>query len=336
MLPVSELVMIAQRVLRIHNGDYRDEKEQERMLDEVQRMAEKALDRTERDDVADSVRITADFIRGGILGYKGTLSIYINPLEALMAGFQAVKLLEDVVRRDSSIADAFLGLGIFHCSVAKAPTIVQTALKTLGRECSLDTGLAYIRISAARGLYTPTVARRYLIQFLSPYFGHLTEEKFAVFDTLIALYPTNPYYTFLKYEEALCFHPSRFYTVEAYAELKKSIEIAGADNFSLKRYRDLLKWQYWILNPFAGANETPGISPSFREFIYYPTFIVAVSQKHRRQSTRLVHGIHTVPSETDIKRLGEEIIKRIDNSEMNLTRKNLYQWHVRDALRLSE
>ncbi|MBD3419560.1 MAG: hypothetical protein GF398_05515 [Chitinivibrionales bacterium] len=341
LLPLSSLFLVASHVLRIQNNEYSDQREQEKLYEESLKQAEKGIEQLRAySETADSATLAMKhFIEGGINGFTATLKIETSPFEALNEGLSALKLLEQAIEVDTTLYDAYLGCGIFHCSLAKSPAIVKGALKVLGRSASVDSGLAYLRLSAHNGRYTSSVAKIYLIHFLSPYYGHLRQEKTSLMHALQSQYSRNPYFFFLEFEELLCFYPPDFYALDTRRKLKNALHrCEDANQISCSRYCELLKWQYWLLNPFPPAMLRPDAKYDLQAFNYYPLFVRTVSDKHFLTSCA---DNNNKPEDfqqrrTSIEAHSEMLQKMVEESTINTNRQGFYRWHVRDALRFED
>ncbi|MBD3391742.1 MAG: hypothetical protein GF418_06750 [Chitinivibrionales bacterium] len=331
--PLSRLLLTSARILRIQNGEYESEREKERLIREAEGLAKEGIRQCDdRARISDSVHVTYDLIKGGILGYTATLKIDRSPFEALVDGLRGLRILEDVIADRPDIRDAYMGPGLFHCTLAKAPAVLGKALRLFNRGASLDSGLQYLRLSAHEGKYTRTVSKLYLIQFLSPYYGHLAEEKAGIFASLQEEYPVNAYYAFLELDEELCFHPDSFYHGGRSAARGVRRAEFATHNFSLRRYAELVEWQHWMLSQ-SGAGSLVSSERVLREFAYYPAFLVAV--KLLRAASAPLDGEAKLLDE--LGELGDQFGRRAERalkaSSMNLARRGYYEWHVRDGLK---
>ena len=314
--PLSYLLVVSGKVIRIQNGEFENERERRKLLEEIAHFSKIGLKLSEPAGISDTLLPTYLLIHSGIKGFNATLKISSNPVEAAIEGLGALKLLEKLIAMEPSINDAYLGLGIFYCALAKAPAIVRGALNVTGISVSFDKGLQYLRNSAYQGRYTSETAKQYLIQFLSPYWGHLVEEKSKIFDHLLQTYPQNPYYLFLQTDENICFH--RDLLTERYGEeLREKFSTFKISGYSKKRYLNLLKWQYSF---FDSGNVELDYKFPLREFAYYPAFLNLLQEKmqNKKEKGRL--------------RRDSSVLKILESSQMSLNRKNFFTWHVRDAL----
>ena len=329
--PLSFLLMITCRVTRVLNGEYGSQNERKQLLKEIDDLEKKVTRQIDMASISDSLLPIHLFITGGIRGVVATLKIENNIVEAAVDGFHALNDLQECIALFPTLHDAYLGLGIFYCSLAHAPGIVRAALNLTGHSISFEKGLDYLRISARSGRYTSELSSLYLIQFLSPYWGHLTAEKDSLFSSLQHRYPQNPFYVFLEVDENICFHPNRIDSLYTQRINQKMLKW-HPDNFSTQRYAQLIKWQ---INFITNSKTPPEVKPNsafdLREFSFYPLFLEALALRRAtepktKSNSRRVWGQLTKNESFAIRTLGL--------SSMSSTRRNFYEWHIRDALRL--
>ena len=327
--PLSYLLLVSGYVIRIHNGDYRTDGEREALMEQVGKQSRIGLNLSNPVSITDSLLPTYLLIHSGIKGFTATLKISKNPVEAALEGFGALKMLEKLTSLNPAIKDAFLGLGIFYCALANAPPIVRGAINVTGRAVSFDTGLEYLRQSAYDGRYTTEIAKQYLIQFLSPYWGHLAGEKRAIFESLQKAYPRNPYYMFLEADEYICFHPENLNEVFA-QKLRKKLANVRSSEYCSKRYALLLNWQGHYLD--SALFEKPDSTLDLREFTYYPLFLEALREKENLIGTGKLQTERV--GKVRLTKRGAGVLRILEASDMSSSRKNFFSWHVRDALRM--
>jgi hypothetical protein len=333
--PLSWLLLVGTNVMRIQNGEYERGHDARTILKDIAKYSAKGIDLALPEAAPDSIRATMLFITGGIKGFIATLDIDRNPVNAALFGFAAHNLLAEAVTLDTALHDAYLGLGLFNCALAKAPLIVRGALAIIGKGVSLARGLDYLRRSASGGCYTNDIARLYLVQFLSPYLGHEAGEKRNIFGMLQRAYPRNPYYLFIEIEEYLCFDPGAFYSFSFKTRVARRMKRLKTDDYSARRYAQLVKWQYLLMDPFPSRGLMPDTTFNLRGFSYYPEFLRAL-----RERVRFEPGIKESRSDR-IRRiryfrmLGLKAMKTLEASPaMPAGRKSYYLWHIRDALDL--
>lgn len=334
--PLSYLLLVGMRILRIQKGEYEDDHAKKALLRDLDKLARKGLELAgPSEKISDSLAIMNKFISGGIKGFVATLEIDVNPVKAAMDGFAAQKLLQEVAQQDTAIKDAYLGLGLFNCMLAKAPFIVRGALSITGNEVSLLKGIFFLRTAAYHGRYTTDIARMFLIEFLSPFMGDETEEKRKLLRSLQKKYPENPYFVFLELDENICFHPEEVFVFSSTGRVKKQIARFKPSDYSAKRYANLVKWQYLLANPFPAAGFAPDTAFNLRGFAYYPVFLKAFKEKNlyeketplnKRDRERRLHFIRE-----ECARAGR-IIETSSTMPQGL--KNYYLWHVRDGLKV--
>ncbi len=330
--PLSYLLSIAVDVMRFQDGDCENAEEEKELLQSILATAEEGRRLCDSFLKKNPDHPTYLLIIGGIRGFLATLKIHINPRQALSDGFQALKLLESSRDMDSRIKDSYMGTGIFNCTAANAPIFVRATLKMIGRSVSMKTGLDGLRVSAYRGQYTSVASQLFLIQFLSPYEEELKREKREIFKSLETSFPRNAYYTFLKSDEALSFYPDSFYTTANRHALAARIAAFGTFDFSSKRYANLVRYQYTLLDPHPDKNQTPDTNFQFRDYTFYPAFIEGLRYKHRVQDTLGVGETPPKKAIADLKEWRETCLDLIGDSPMNPTRKRYYKWHVKEAL----
>jgi hypothetical protein len=333
--PLSQLLSVAVDVMLYQNGDFEDEEEEKDLLKAINDASEQGSYLCQQALSKTPGHPTYMLILGGIRGFTATLKIHGNPTQAMGDGFQALKLLEKARNQDARLKDCYMGTGIFNCTVANAPLFVRATLKIIGRSVTMKAGLEALRVSAYQGQYTSVSSQLFLVQFLSPYDQELAREKKEIFRSLEAAFPRNPYYTFLKVDEALCFHPDSFFTNASRTALASRIASFGSGDFTSRRYSNLVRWQYTLLDPSPERRYAPDTSFQFRDYGFYPVFIDALRFKRAAEDS-LSPG--EKPAKADLAALEElrdSCLALIAESPMNPTRRRHYHWHVKDALRWS-
>ncbi len=327
LLPLSGLLGVSAGTIRILGGEFSSEEERKLLFNEISDLRKKTLRQLDNTDLPDSLEPLALFISGGVKGLFATLKIETAIVQAAIEGFDALGKLEKVVELSPGQSDPFLGLGIFYCLLARSPGIVRAALNLTGRAISFDKGLDYLRRSALRGRYTSETAMLYLVRFLSPYWGHLAKEKNTLLRELEDRYPGNPHYTFLRLDEAICFHPQTLPTIDT-AEIIRKSGSWNQENFSQRRYALLATMQ---LDFIAGREISvpTDTNADLHEFSFYPLFLSALAQRRSPADTgseRPTGGTFTETESAALRTLGL--------SSMSTTLRNFYEWHIRDALKL--
>lgn len=333
--PLSQLLSVAIDVMRYQNGDFQDEDEEKALLQSINDASEQGSYLCQRVLDKEPNHPTYLLILGGIRGFTATLKIHGNPSQAMGDGFQALKLLERSRGQDARIKDSYMGTGIFNCTAANAPLFVRATLKIIGRSVTMKAGLEALRVSAYKGQYTSVSSQLFLIQFLSPYEQELIREKREIFRSLETSFARNPYYTFLKTDEAICFYPDSFFTHASRTALAARIVSFSSQDFPSRRYGNLVRFQYTLLDPSPEKRLAPDTAFHFREYAFYPAFIEGLRYKRSTEDTLGTDEKPPKAATAALKEMRESAIESISNSAMNPTRKRYYQWHVTDALRWS-
>jgi hypothetical protein len=332
--PLSFLLKVSARVLRVQNDEFKDIKAQTQLLKEIGLLYKEALPLLHAGSFADSVRPTLLFIEGGLRGYTATLDIESSPVAAASQGFKALQCLDTAFALDPDLKDAYLGSGLFNCILSKYPRFLRYILGFFGKSSiSLDTGLNHLRVCADKALYSRMVARQYLVQFLSPYKSDQSAEKRDIFNLLENKYPNNPYFPFLDLDEVLCFYPDSLHAPAARERLKKQIAGLSTNNEICRRYVNLAKWQYTFIDSLPPFSLTPDSIPVDQPFSFYPPFIDAARAKYRlthehdisMDSRRQLIKFINVNKST-----AKDLLK---SSSMNPLRKRYFLWRLNDGLK---
>jgi hypothetical protein len=336
--PLSALLMVGMRVLRVLHGEYENNRVKKGLLQEIDKLASKGLELAKPGNTPDSCRPTNLLITGGIQGFTAALEIDKNPINAAINGLSSLKSLNKAAMLDTTVRDAYLGVAMFNCVMSKAPAMVRGALAFVGKKVSLAKGLEYMRVCAYGGNYTNEVALLCLVEFLSPYNGDESQEKQQIFHLLQRRYPHHPFYVFLEFDDDLCFHPEELSGFTFKDRVRGQILRFTMSNSSSKCYADLVKWQYLLVDPFPSEGLEPDKEFKLRGFSYYPVFLQAVREKIMSTTG------DSTETKTDrarrqrfIRAMGTKAERMLDASnDMPSNRKGLYLWHIRDALRVIE
>lgn len=334
--PLGSLLLLGMRVLRIQQGEYGSEREKRDLLEDVKNTAARGIELADPANYPDSCRATNQFIIGGINGFVATLDIENSPISAAMSGFSALKHLQKAITLDSSFYDAYLGMGMFNCILAKAPFYVRSALTIIGKNVSFSRGLTYLRLCATHGRYAGDIAKLYLLEFLSPYWGSEAMEKQDIFNSLERNYPQNPYFVFLDLDENLCFHKQAVFNFSYKSRLNRQISRFRTAEYFARQYANLVKWQYLLIDPFPASGVSPDTSLAMGDFSYYPIFLQALREKYLLGNGNQDSKADRVRRQRYIKSLGASASKMLAASSMPASRRNFFQWHIRDALNFKE
>ena len=332
--PLSALLTVGMRVLRVLHGEYESDRAKKGLLKEIDKLAAKGLELADPDNNPDSCRATNLLITGGILGFTAALEIDRNPINAAINGLSSLKSLKKAAELDTIVRDAYLGVAMYHCIMSRAPAFVRGALALVGKKVSLEKGMEYMRVCAYGGSYTNEVALLCLTEFLSPYLGDESKEKQLIVHSLQRRYPHHPFYVFLEFDDDLCFHPGELSSFTFKDRVRGQIQQFTMSNPTSQCYANLVKWQYLIVDPFPSEELAPDKEFRLRGFSYYPVFLQAVREK-------LMSGGDSTETKTDklrrqrfIRAMGTRAERMLDASnDMPSNRKGMYLWHIRDALR---
>jgi hypothetical protein len=335
--PLSALLTVGIRVLRVLHGDYGSDRIKKGLLKEIDKVAARGLELADPGGSPDPCRATDLLITGGIQGFTAALEIDRNPINAAINGLSSLKSLKKAAELDTLVRDAYLGVAMYHCIMSRAPALVRGTLALVGKQVSLEKGLEYMRVCAYGGRYTNEVAQLCLIEFLSPYLGHEAREKQLILNSLQQRYPHNPFFVFLEFDEDLCFHPENLTGFSFKDRIQQQITQFTMSNPSSQCYANLVKWQYLLVDPFPSDELAPDKEFMLRRYSYYPVFLQAVREK-------IVGGSDSAEAKTDharrlrfIRAMGARAERMLDASnDMPQNRKGLYLWHIRDALRVTE
>lgn len=158
--------------------DYGDEKEFLKSIKTCRRLAERKLQRRAGDAFG-------HFLLGSAYGYE---AFYIGKkkryLEAAHLGWKSIKHLETAIRLDSTMYDAYLGIGTYK--------YYRSKLKLLIFSDERETGLAMIRKACAYGKYSRFAAINGLTWVLLD--ENKPEEAFALSDSVLQRHPRSRFF----------------------------------------------------------------------------------------------------------------------------------------------
>jgi len=147
-------------------------------------IAENWLDENEDD-------IDALFYLGGSYGtlgrYYGATKSF---LKAYWYGQKGKNYLEEVVEKDSTYYDAYLGLGIYHYLADVLPKFVKILSFVLGVEGDKDLGIKELNIASEKGRYTKSEAL-FFLGAIYTYREREYEKAIKIFTKLLDKYPDN-------------------------------------------------------------------------------------------------------------------------------------------------
>jgi tetratricopeptide (TPR) repeat protein len=214
--------------------------------DRVIDIGERLLEQNEKDPVA-------KFYLGGIHGYRGVAYQTTNSiLRAVQEGRKGYQYLEDAVRTDSTLYDAHMGFGLFRYLVAKVPTAYRWILNVIGFSGDLEGGLASLRLSAEKGLYTRTESKLYLFQFLLA--EHHDEEAMKYIQELLRDFTDNSLFAVLysSWQMRLNNYDEAFRWAKKGEEINSRKKIKYGEEFIYSTLGGI----YFVKGDFAKASES--------------------------------------------------------------------------------
>lgn len=166
--------------------DYAEEKEFFKSLKTCRQLAERKLQRNAGDALA-------HFLLGSAYGYE---AFYVGKkkryLEAAHMGWNSIKHLETAIRLDSTMYDAYLGIGTYK--------YYRSKLKLLIFSDERETGIAMIRKACAFGKYSRFAAINGLTWVLLD--ENKPEEAFALSDSVLQHHPRSRFFMWGAAESA--------------------------------------------------------------------------------------------------------------------------------------
>jgi hypothetical protein len=98
-----------------------------------------------------------------------------NYLDAILALKQSFVNLNNAIFIDSTMYDAYMGLGLFNFMTAQTPAALRWAMRMTGIEGEKEKGMSYLELAADKGKFSKVDAQYYLSQILSEFY--LENEK---------------------------------------------------------------------------------------------------------------------------------------------------------------
>jgi hypothetical protein len=333
LLPLSEMLRFAMRSWRILNDEFEFREEREKAKKELGPLHSECIFLLHSRRWPDSTLATRLFLEGGIDGFNAVLKIRSNPWGALSSGMKSVKLFNTAHALAPRMYDVYLGLGLFQCALAEEPGIVKVALRIFkGFHVDLDSGLTYLRLCSDSALYTQDGAREYLVQFLDPNNRLDSEEKQKIFRTLQSLYPNSPYYVFQEIDEGMAFHRKNVFTENTLQWAWQKLETFDTGNFSSRRYANLVRWQYAILDALKADSLRPKPFDRGQCYSFYPVFLQAAQTDfliHARKNMPVSQRKESVLRYSNLKKKAFFLLR---HSAIDPMLKEYFLWHLEDGL----
>lgn len=105
----------------------------------------------------------AQTIVGAAYGFRALANFRAEQyVKAALDGRSCYGYLNDAVRKDSTLYDAYLGLGIFQFGVGALPSFLQRVLNLAGIQGNAEEGLRKVRLAAERSLWAKNDATLFL------------------------------------------------------------------------------------------------------------------------------------------------------------------------------
>ncbi|HEX2957892.1 MAG TPA: hypothetical protein VHO70_13735 [Chitinispirillaceae bacterium] len=329
LVKISWLLNVSVRTYRLEQDEFLTNVEKQVIERELDSCIQHGLVYAQK--YKDSCHSLRELIYCGIKGFQLSRLIEKSPVEAAIQGYAVIVRLEKLLQADSTMYDACMGLGLFYCSVASASPVIRAALTLTGKHVTLEKGLAYLRTSAQKGHYVNIPSLVYLTQFLSPYLGHHAVEKDSIFMVLQRKCESNPRYLFEQIDENICFHPEKF-TRQYTVNLRKKIAAYKTIQPQLQRYNELIKYQYCKYIDTTSCNFKIDADVDLKAFDFYPAFLDGLRHKEVCMINSLgsLSRLHL----KDCEKNTAEVLKKLEASSMASTKKEVYRWHILDALKL--
>jgi hypothetical protein len=181
-------------------------------------------------------------------------------------------------------------------------------------------------------MYTKSVAQQYLLQYLSPYIDAQAAEKRRWFKTLEAKNPANGAILFLDIDEAMTFYPDSVFNASSRNVLKRKLSALATNNYSQKRYADLVKRQLSAIDSTYSADEDSLVSTM--PFSFYPVFCDGVKLHYTLLHDSTLSRDSKKQIRREIETIRDKALRLLKNSTMNSLHKPYFKWHINEALDL--
>ncbi len=164
-------------------------KEREAVEKKYLRLLEQTIAACRKDDQEPNARRL--FFLGAAYGNRGRyLGMEGKWMKAYFDGRKGKKYLQRVLKKDSSVVDAKLGLGMFKYYAAKLPGIIKPLTFIIGVSGSSKKGLKYITQAAQNGIYS-RIEATFFLGHIYGYYEFEYEKALEIFTGLCKRYPGN-------------------------------------------------------------------------------------------------------------------------------------------------
>lgn len=158
--------------------EFRSELREEKMDSANSQIINYAENQINQIDNPDKLDTENKLFLGAIYGYLAQLNGDQGSYwDAFVYGKAGINYLEEALAEDSTVYDAYFGLGLFEYFVDRYSGVTQFILNILGFEGNRERGLKYIQIAIEGGKYAVDAAKLALI---SLYIGYEDNEELAI------------------------------------------------------------------------------------------------------------------------------------------------------------
>lgn len=204
----------------------------------------------------------AEFYLGSGYAYRAVYEgLKGNYLETFNYGVKGGRILQNLIKEDSTFYETYLGCGTFEYFWARAARYLPI-LKLAGG--NIEEAIRKLRIAARKSFYSGPTAKNSLV-FICGEEGRF-DEATSIIDTLLAQYPNSK--TFLWNKAELEFKKKNYYTaIESYNNL-----YARYDAQNDKNYSNLAQCKLFIGKCFYELKERESARQSLKEVINYKKY----------------------------------------------------------------
>lgn len=165
------------------------EKERQRVEKEYLNLLEQAIASCKTDNRTLDARQL--FFLGAAYGNRGRyLGMEGKWMKAYFDGKKGKTYLQRALKKDRTVVDAMLGLGMFEYYAAKLPGIIKPLTFIIGISGSSEKGLKYITEAAQKGIYS-RIEAEFFLGHIYGYYEYEYEKALDIFVGLCKRYPKN-------------------------------------------------------------------------------------------------------------------------------------------------